>query len=336
MQCFEIQESFGLESLVQTVRTNPTVGPGQVLIKVGATSLNYRDLLMVLGMYNPKQALPLIPMSDGVGTISAVGEGVTRVKVGDRVAGIFSQRWLSGEPTRPKLRATLGGPLDGMLAEYVVLHEEGVTPVPSHLTDVEAATLPCAAVTAWNALVIQGRIKAGDTVLVQGTGGVSIFALQFAKMMGARIIVISSRDEKLARAQELGASDLINYNATPDWDKRARELTDGVGVDHIVEVGGADTFAKSLRAIRIGGQISVIGALSGASLETNLLPILMQAVRVQGVLVGSREVFEAMNKAIALHQMRPIVDSVFAFEDARHAFESMASGAHFGKICIQL
>jgi len=334
MKAFEVQK-FGLESLTLAERPDPQAGPGQVVIKLRAASLNYRDLMMVQGSYNPRQRLPLIPLSDGVGEVSAVGEGVTRVKVGDRVAGNFTQRWIAGEPTRARLGASLGGPLDGMLAEYNVLHEEGVVHVPAHLPDEEAATLPCAAVTAWHALIHQGRLKAGDTVLVQGTGGVSIFALQFGVMAGARVIITSSSDEKLERARSLGAAECINYKANPDWDKAARELTGGVGVDHVVEVGGAGTLVKSLRATRVGGSVYVIGVLAGNATELNVTSILMQNIRVQGILVGSREMFEAMNRAVELHQMRPVVDRVFSFEAAGEAFGYLASGAHFGKICIK-
>lgn len=335
MRAFEIQNKFGLDSLTQVERSDPAAAPYHAVIKLGAVSLNYRDLLTIEGKYNPRLPLPLVPVSDGVGAVVSIGEGVTRVKVGDRVAANFSQKWLGGEPTRPKLGATLGGPLDGMLAEYRVLHEDGLVHVPAHLTDEEAATLPCAAVTAWNSLINMGRLTAGETVLLQGTGGVSIFALQFAKLAGACVIITSSSDEKLERANKLGADFGINYTTTPDWDKRAKELTGGIGVDHIVEVGGAGTFGRSLRAIKIGGQIGLIGNLSGNAAEVNLVQILMQNVRVQGILVGSRDTFESMNRAIAQHEMRPVIDRVFAFDEARRAFEHMASGSHFGKICIK-
>lgn len=334
MRAFEIQK-FGLDFLTGVERPDPAPAPYHAVIKLHAVSLNYRDLLTVEGKYNPRLPLPLVPVSDGVGAVAAIGEGVTRVKVGDRVAASFSQKWLGGEPARPKVGATLGGPLDGMLAEYRVLHEDGLVHVPAHLTDEEAATLPCAAVTAWNSLINMGRLAAGETVLLQGTGGVSIFALQFAKLAGARVIITSSSDEKLDRAKKLGADFGINYTTTPDWDKRAKELTGGIGVDHIVEVGGAGTFGRSLRAIKIGGQIGLIGNLSGNAAEVNLVQILMQNVRVQGILVGSRDTFESMNRAIAMHEMRPVIDRVFAFDEARRAFEHMASGSHFGKICIK-
>lgn len=335
MRAFEIQNKFALDSLTQVERPDPTAGPFQAVIKLRAASLNYRDLLTVEGKYNPRLPLPLVPLSDGVGEVVAIGEGVTRVKAGDRVAANFSQKWLGGEPARAKLGASLGGPLDGMLTEYRALHEEGLVHVPAHLTDEEAATLPCAAVTAWNSLINMGGLTAGETVLVLGTGGVSIFALQFAKLAGARVIVTSSSDEKLERAKKMGADFGVNYTTTPDWDKRAKELTGGTGVDHIVEVGGAGTFGRSLRAIKIGGHIGLIGNLSGNATEVNLVQILMQNVRIQGVLVGSRDTFEAMNRAISLHEMRPVIDRVFAFEEARQAFEHMASGSHFGKICIK-
>jgi NADPH:quinone reductase-like Zn-dependent oxidoreductase len=336
MRAFEIANTFGLDSLRGIERPDPVPGPGHVLLRVRAASLNYRDLLTIQGLYNPKQKLPLIPLSDGVGEVMRVGEGVTRVRVGDRVAGIFAQKWLGGEATKQKLLSTLGGPLDGMLADLVVLHEEGVVPVPAHLSDEEAATLPCAAVTAWSALVVQGGLKAGETVLVLGTGGVSLFALQFARLLGARVIVTSSSDEKLDRARGLGAAETINYRATPDWEKRVRELTDGAGADHVVEVGGAGTFAKSVRSVRIGGRISLIGNLTGAKTEVNLAPILMQNIRVQGIMVGSRETFESMNRALALHELRPVLDRVFPFAEARAALEHMAGQGHFGKISIRI
>jgi NADPH:quinone reductase-like Zn-dependent oxidoreductase len=335
MRAFEIQNKFGLDSLTQVERPDPTAAPYHAVIKLRAASLNYRDLLTIEGKYNPRLPLPLVPLSDGVGEVVAVGDGVTRVKMGDRVAANFSQKWLGGEPARAKLGASLGGPLDGMLTQYRALNEEGLVHVPDHLTDEEAATLPCAAVTAWNSLINMGELSAGETVLVQGTGGVSIFALQFAKISGARVIVTSSSDEKLERAKKLGADFGVNYTTTPDWDKRAKEITGGIGVDHIIEVGGAGTFGKSLRAIKIGGHIGMIGNLAGNATEVNLVLILMQNLRIQGVMVGSRDTFESMNRAIALHEMRPVIDRVFAFDEARQAFEHMKSGSHFGKICIK-
>jgi NADPH:quinone reductase-like Zn-dependent oxidoreductase len=335
MKVIELRNTFGIDSLVHFDRPEPKPGSGQVLVKMKAFSLNYRDLLMVKGIYNPKLRFPFTPLSDGAGEIVAVGEGVTRVRPGMRVASTFMQKWVSGQLTDAGARSALGGGTEGVAAEYVVLDAEGVTPVPEHLTDVEAATLPCAAVTAWNALVTQGQIKAGDTVLIQGTGGVSLFALQFAKLHGARVIATSSSDAKLERVRQLGASDGINYRTTPDWEEKVRALT-GQGVDHVVEVGGAGTLAKSLRAVRGAGQISLIGVLAGNDGQINPVTILMKCVRVQGIFVGSREMFEAMNRAIALHQMRPIVDRVFPMSDIRAAMLHMESGAHFGKVCLQV
>jgi NADPH:quinone reductase-like Zn-dependent oxidoreductase len=333
MRAYELR-AFGIDNLTLTERPDPRPGPGQVLLQMRAWSLNYRDLLVARGQYNPRMRLPIVPLSDGVGEVIAAGPGVTRVKVGERVAGCFVQGWVEGPPTEAKAKTSLGGGNEGVLAEQVVLSEEGVVPVPDHLSDEEAATLPCAAVTAWNALAASGRVKAGDTVLAQGTGGVSLFALQLARLHGARVIVTSSSDDKLARALALGASDGINYKTTPEWDRRARELTGGLGVDHVVEVGGAGTLPVSLRAVRYGGTVSLIGVLTGAG-EMNPMPILMKHVRVQGIYVGSREMFEALNRALALHRLRPVVDRVFPFDQAREALRHMESASHFGKICIR-
>ncbi len=334
MQSYEFS-AFGLENIKLVDKPEPAPAAGQVLLKMRAWSLNYRDLMIAKGQYNPKLRMPAVPLSDGVGEVVALGPGVSRVKVGDRVAGAFMPKWIGGEITEAKARSALGGGgPEGMLGELVAIGEEGVVHVPDHLTDEEAASLPCAAVTAWHALVGEGRLKAGDSVLVQGTGGVSIFALQFAHMHGARVIVTSSRDDKLERALKLGASDGINYKTTPKWDERVRELT-GVGVDYVVEVGGAGTLAQSMRAVKSGGQISLIGVLSAGTGQVNPLPILMRNLRVQGIFVGSREMFEAMNRAIALHKMKPVVDRVFPFNDAPAAFRYMESAAHFGKIAIR-
>ncbi len=335
MKVWEVQSKEGLDALTLTERPESQPMAGQVLLKMRAASLNYRDLLTVKGAYNSKQKLPLIPLSDGVGEVVAVGEGVTRVKIGDRVAGIFMQKWVAGEFSAEKSNSALGGAIDGVLAEYVMLHEDGVVHVPEHLSDEEAAALPCAAVTAWHGLITEGNLKAGDTILVQGTGGVSIFALQFAKLVGARVIATSSSDEKLERARQLGAFEGINYKTTPNWDEQVWKLTDGVGVDHVVEVGGAGTLNKSLRAVKVGGRVSLIGVLSGLGGDISTVSILHKNIRVQGIYVGSREMFEAMNRAIALHKTRPIIDRVFPFEEAREALAYLESGAHFGKICIR-
>lgn len=336
MRAVEIRGAFGLDSLALVERPDPRPGPGQVLVRLRAASLNYRDLLMVEGKYNPKQKLPLIPCSDGAGEVVDAGEGVTRVRPGDRVSTLFAQKWIAGTPTREKLRSTLGGPLDGTLAELAVFDQEAVVHTPAHLSDEEAATLPCAALTAWSALVTAGGVTAGDTVLVQGTGGVSLFALQFAKALGARVIATSSQDEKLARAREMGAAEGINYREVPEWGVRAKELAGGEGVDHVVEVGGAGTLQQSLKALRFGGTVSLIGNLAGTRAEILLTQIFMQNIRVNGILVGHRESFEAMNRAIALHGLRPVIDRAFPLEEAPAAFRHMAAGDHFGKIVVRL
>jgi NADPH:quinone reductase-like Zn-dependent oxidoreductase len=288
----------------------------------------------VKGDYSRKLPLPMTPCSDCAGEVAAVGEGVTRVKAGDRVAGIFMQSWIEGEVNEAKARSALGGAIGGVLAESVLLHENGLVHVPAHLSFEEAATLPCAGVTAWHALFEKDRVKAGDTVVTLGSGGVSLFALQFARLAGARVISTSSSDEKLARLKSLGAAEGINYKSTADWDKPVRELT-GAGADHIVEVGGAGTLGKSFKAVRMGGTISLIGNVTGGG-EVNPVPILMKTIRLQGVFVGSRAMFETMNRAISAAGMRPVVDRVFAFDQAREAMHYMESGAHFGKVCIRV
>jgi len=333
MKAYLLKTGFGIENLSLEDVPQPIPGPGQVLLKMSAWSLNYRDLLVVRGIYAPNLKFPFQILSDGVGEVVAVGAGVTRARTGDRVAGAFMQTWIEGEMNDEKFNSALGAHRPGIAAEYVVLDADGVVLVPGHLTDEEAATLPCAAVTAWQALVTSGNLTAGDSVLVLGTGGVSIFALQFARMLGARVIATSSSDDKLERVRALGASELINYKTTPAWGKRVRDLTGGRGVDHIVEVGGAGTLAQSLEAIRSSGRVSLIGVLTGG--EANPIPILMKSVTLQGIFVGSREMFEAMNRAIALNALKPVVDRVFPFAELPQALRHMESGAHFGKIVIR-
>ena len=335
MKAYEIQ-AFGFDSIKLVERPDPVVGPYQVLLKMRAWSLNYRDLMVAKGQYNPKLRMPCVPLSDGVGEVVKLGEGVTRVKLGDRVAGAFMPKWVAGEIDDIKARSALGGGGEGLLAEFVAIHEEGIVHVSEHLSDEEAATLPCAGVTAWHALVGEGRLKSGDVVLTQGTGGVSIFALQFARLHGVRVIATSSSDAKLARAVELGASDGINYKNMPKWEDPVRELTGNVGADYVIEVGGAGTLTQSMKAVKAGGQISLIGVLTGGAGQVNPLPILMRNIRVQGIFVGSREMFEAMNRAISLSKMKPVVDRVFPFSDAVAAYRYMESGAHFGKVAIRI
>jgi NADPH:quinone reductase-like Zn-dependent oxidoreductase len=333
MKAYEIQR-FGLDGLAIVDRPIPEPAANQVRVKMYAWSLNYRDLMTVTGRYNPRMKLPQIPLSDGAGQVDAVGPEVKNVKIGDRVANTFFERWTSGEPTDEKARTALGAGRDGVLAEYVILHEDGVIPIPDHLSYAEAATLPCAGVTAWNGLVVEGKVKAGDTVLTLGTGGVSIFALQFALLHGARVLITSGSDEKLERARKLGASECINYKKNPDWGKEARQLNGGKGVDLVVEVGGAGTFNQSISSLKRGGTLSLIGVLAQG--EANVVPVLMNSIRVQGIFVGSREMFAAMNSAISLHKLHPVVDRIFRFDDVGEALRLMESGKHFGKICVGL
>jgi NADPH:quinone reductase-like Zn-dependent oxidoreductase len=336
MKAMRIHALGGLEGLRTEDLPTPAPGPGQVLVRVRAVSLNYRDLLVIKGLYSRNLPLPLVPLSDGAGEVAEVGPGVIRVKPGDRVAAAFMQTWIDGGPTEEGSKSALGGAIDGMLAEYVLLNENGLVHVPDHLTFEEAATLPCAGVTAWHALFAERCLMPGESVLVLGTGGVSLFAFQFARMAGSRVIITSSSDEKLDRARKLGACDTINYKTHPEWDRRVRELTGGEGVDHVVEVGGAGTLSKSLRAAKIGGHVSMIGVLSGGSGDIALFPVLMKNLRIQGIYVGSRAMFEAMNRAIAQSQLRPVIDRVFAFEQAADALRHMESGSHFGKIVIRI
>lgn len=334
MKAYEIQ-NFDLDSLKMVERPTPEPGYGQILVSMKAASLNFRDLMTVLGHYNPKQPLPLVPLSDGAGVVEAVGPGVEQVKVGDRVCSSFFQRWLAGPPSIEKCaKSSLGGPLDGCLAQSVLLSSEGVAKIPDWMSFEEAATLPCAALTAWNALMDLGSLKAGDRVLVLGTGGVSIFALQIAHMMGAEVIATSSSDAKLERAKQLGAAHGINYKTTPDWGKAVLDLTGKQGVDYVIEVGGAGTMERSLQAVRMGGMVATIGILSGVAERLNLLPVLMKQARVQGVFVGSAHLLKEMIRAFDLNKVHPVIDKVYPFEEAVAALRHMQSGAHVGKLVI--
>jgi NADPH:quinone reductase-like Zn-dependent oxidoreductase len=333
MKCFEVQE-FGIDRLALVDRETPRPGPGEVLVRVTAASLNYRDYLVVQGTYNPKQKRPIVPLSDGAGVVEETGPGVTRFKKGDRVAACFMQKWIDGHVNREKALSALGGAIDGVLREFAVFSEQGLVSIPAVLTDEEAAALPCAGVTAWHALFEHTPGTPGNTVLLQGTGGVSMFALQFAKAAGLRTILISSSDEKLARAKKLGADEIINYKKNPKWEEEARELTSGEGVDQVIEVGGSGTLPRSLRAVRMAGVINVIGALTGGEPTVSPVPILMNTIRVQGIYVGSRAMFERMNRAIELHSIKPVIDKTFKWTETREALHYMESQQHFGKICL--
>jgi len=335
MKAYEINE-FGIENLSLAERDAPEPQATEVLVKLRAASLNYRDLMTVKGSYNPKLKFPLVPLSDGAGEVVAVGESVTKWTVGDRVCPIFMQGWTDGAIDFQKAKTTLGGDLDGCLREFGAFDENGLVRIPDHLSFEEAATLPCAAVTAYHALFTSGCLKADDTVLLQGTGGVSVFAMQFASAHGCRTIITSSDNEKLTRAKELGANELINYKEREDWDKAVLELTEKQGVEQIVEVGGAATMQQSLNAVKMGGHIAVIGVLAGKG-DFDLRSILMKSVKMQGIFVGSRQMFERMNQMICQHtHFKPFVDKVFEFEAARDAFKYMESAAHFGKIVIKI
>lgn len=333
MKVCQIRE-FGIDELVFTDRDIVPPTGNQVLVKMAAASLNFRDYMMVLGKYNPRLKRPVVPLSDGSGVVEEVGPDVTRFKKGDRVAGCFFQSWLEGPPTRQKTGSALGGPADGVLAEYRTFSEEGLVTISEHLTFEEAAALPCAAVTAWHALFEYAPMVPGDVILLQGTGGVSIFALQFAVAAGLRTIITSSSDEKLARARALGAHELINYKSTPEWDVEVRKLTGGEGVGKVVEVGGSDTIPRSLRAVRTYGAISMIGVLSGVEPVISPTALLMNSLQVQGIFVGSRLMFERMNRALFLHKIKPIIDTTFAWTDIKPALRYMESQQHCGKICL--
>jgi NADPH:quinone reductase-like Zn-dependent oxidoreductase len=336
MRAWRFSKAFGLENLEKVELPEPAPGPGQAVVRVRACSLNYRDLVVSRGAYGKAVKPPLIPLSDGAGEVIAIGEGVTRVKAGDRVAAAFMQGWIDGQPDDAGAATALGGAIDGMFAEQVCLNADGLIPIPGHLNFEEAASLPCAAVTAWHSLFDSGGLRPGQTVLVLGSGGVSVFALQFAKHAGARVIATTSgRAGKEERLRSLGADAVINYLATPEWDRAARDFTGGVGVDHVLEVGGAGTLPLSLKSIRRGGHIALIGVLAGGG-EIDPRFIFVKQARIQGIYVGSRRMFEEMNRAIGASGMRPVIDRVFDFDDARAAYEYLESGAHFGKVCIRV
>lgn len=331
MKVWQVARDWSIEGMELVERPDPAPGPGQVTVRIRAASLNFRDLLTVQGKGGAYK-LPLIPFSDGAGEVTAIGEGVTRVAVGDRVCPMFFQSWFDGRPSAINRRLALGGTRAGVLQELMLLDAEGVSRIPGHLNFVEAATLPCAGLTAWRALFDEARIRPGDTVLVQGTGGVSIFALQFAKLAGATVVVTSSSDEKLERARALGADHTINYRSVGEWGKAAADWAGGI--DHIVEVGGKDTFQQSIEAAKVGGTILVIGVLSGFTQEIGIPSIFSKNLHVIGLSVGSRRMFESMASAVERNRIRPVVDRIFDFQAVPEALRLMQSGGHFGKIAI--
>jgi NADPH:quinone reductase-like Zn-dependent oxidoreductase len=326
------------QGMTLTLADAPVRQPGanEVLIRMRAASLNRRDIFVTKGQYPVRAGDNLVPLSDGAGEISAVGSGVTRVKVGDRVAPIFFQNWISGRPAADVGNSSLGGGVDGVLSQYVTLSADGVVKIPDHLSFEEAATLPCAAVTAWNGLFTRGRLQAGDYVLLEGTGGVSVFGLQLAVAAGARPIITSSSDEKLARAKTLGAIGGVNYKTTPDWEKPVLQITGPAGVQHVLEVGGKDSLQHALAALGPGGHIALIGGLGGFGGEIPALALMGSSRTASGIYVGSRADFEALNAFLAKHRIKPVVDKVVAFEDAKSAYDLMENGNFFGKIVIRL
>jgi NADPH:quinone reductase-like Zn-dependent oxidoreductase len=334
MKAYHIDRFGSVGGIVRRSSEDPRPGLKEVLMRVRASSLNYRDLMVLKGGGRGPTKVGVVPLSDGAGEVAAIGEGVTRVKIGDRIAGCFHARWFGGPIKSDYLTDRLGANLDGMLAEYAVFNEEAVVLLPSHLSFEEAAALPCAAVTAWVALTGHRRVIAGDTVLIQGSGGVSVFALQFARVLGARVIATTSTAEKAERLKALGASDVINYTETPDWDAKVRELTDGHGVDCIVEIGGPGTIAMSLKALAVGGHVSLIGA--SLSSGTGLDPLLLtgRGITLGSISVGSRADFEAMNRAIALHRLHPVIDQAFPFAEAKAAYRHFEGRGHFGKVVV--
>lgn len=336
MASWQLQGGFGVEHLRRVDQDPGPPAPGELRLRMRAASLNFRDILMIDGQYDPRLALPLVPGSDGVGVVEAVGAGVEGVSEGDRVLPAFVQGWAAG-PLVPGLgRTTLGGPRDGVLRTVMNVPAAATTPAPAHLSDAEAACLPCAGVTAWQALVRLGGLRAGDTVLTLGTGGVSLFALQLARLHGARVAITSSSDEKLERARALGADFTVNYRTEPRWGKAVAQWAGG-GVDHVLELGGAGTLAQSLRAVRTGGHIAVIGVLAGVKTELPITSVLMRGIRLQGVFVGSVADQAALCAALSARpEVRPVVDRVFGFDELPAALAHLRSGTHMGKVVVQL
>jgi len=338
MKAMVLEGDWGPEHISLAERPDPEPGPGEIVIDIKATSINPRDLILTRKGYGRHSGeLPIIPLADGAGHVSALGDGATKFQIGDLVCPNYNRYWLHGTADAAFAGGTHGGPLDGTQCQKMLIPESAVVRAPSYMTPAQAATLPIAAVTSWNAIVEQGGVKAGDVILLQGTGGVSLFALQFAKMLGAEVIITSSSDDKLARAKDLGADHMINYRDNPDWHRAALDITDGKGVDHVVEIGGTGTLDRSIKSVRPSGTLSLIGVLAGVAGEVNLGRVVTQNIRLQGVTVGSREMFENMVRAIEANPIEPVIDEThtFAFEDVGHALAALPDGKHFGKVVCE-
>jgi NADPH:quinone reductase-like Zn-dependent oxidoreductase len=333
-RALRLSGDFNIDALTFDTIEVPDPGPHEVLIAIRAVSLNQRDLMLVRGTYIPNVPRPRIPCSDGAGEVIAIGSAVTRFKTGDRVLTSFYRDWIDGPLTKSVSNATLGGGVDGTLTTHMLLPEHGLIRIPDALTYADAATLPCAATTAWQALVSTGNIGPQDTVLLLGTGGVSIIGLQIAKLRGARVIITSSSDEKLSRAKTMGADETINYKSLPDWDKRVREVTNKAGATHVLETGGAATLPLSLRSAAYSSQVSIIGLISGVEQTIDLRQILGKNMRVQGITVGSRTMLEQVANVLAEANIKPVIDQTFPFNKSREALKSLAAAEHFGKIII--
>ena len=337
MKSYQITAGYSVASLKLTDVNYPKLLPNQILVKIKALSLNYRDLLVIKGVDRWKPPLGRVPVSDGVGLVVDTGSQVTAVNLHDRVAGLFLPNWKEGKLVAEKLGRSLGGAVkDGLLQEYMIFDEHEVVRVPGYLTDEEAATLPCAGLTAWHSIAEKGNIKPGDSVVVQGTGGISLFSAQFAMMAGADVILLSGSDEKLDVARKLGVKQLINYKQNPDWETEVIRRTNGRGADHIVEVVGASNINKSIEAVAMDGTISVIGLVGGLKGEINTEKIMAKQIRLQGIEVGSKEMFKRMNNALAVNKLHPVISNTFAFDDVREALTILEKGTHYGKICLKM
>lgn len=335
MKIYRLDQIGSLDGLVLHQEADPTPGANEVVIRVHANALNYRDLMVLQGRYRVPPRPGVIPLSDGAGEVVATGARVSRVKIGDRVAGAFMQTWTGGRISADHLKSDLGGSIDGMLSQYVVLNEQGVVKIPAHLSYTEAATLPCAAVTAWGCLTEGAQVTPGDTVLTLGSGGVSVFAIQFARLFGARVIATTSSEEKAAKLKALGAHEVINYTETPDWDQEVMRLTKRKGADFIVEVGGPGTLTKSLKSCALGGYVVQVGILGGVGQLLDPVLFRGRSITTRSVTVGSRQSFEAMNRAIEVNEMHPVIDKIFTFDQAKEAYTHLEKQKHMGKVVIQ-